>query len=226
MIDPEKCEECGLSQEGGNHGGGMEVHRFVPKIDTFGRGYEGPSGGGVGESDVSTRSTANVDAHRDFDDFDLDRELKNLRSGLEAGDITFVREAFANIDEWLSRGGDLPEDWRGAGTGETKDCGTDLDAAASKRPASQLSEASVLRIVKLLDGSMGISFDAQAFPEPGHWGVVLADAIRDIAKGYAPLGALRHEDPLTEPQADAARRLLELLTAELEPYMPERNGST
>ena len=80
----------------------------------------------------------------------------------------------------------------------------------------------ILRIVKLPSGDVRVSFDPRAFTEPGPWGVVLADAIRDIAKGYAEPGVLRHGDPLTEPQARAARRLLELLTAELEPYMPER----
>ena len=28
-----ECVECGLTQEGGNHGGGMKVHRFIPAGD-------------------------------------------------------------------------------------------------------------------------------------------------------------------------------------------------
>lgn len=78
----------------------------------------------------------------------------------------------------------------------------------------------ILRIVKLPSGDVRVSFDARAFPEPGHWGVVLADAIRDIAKGCAPVGALRHEDPLTAPQEVAIRRLLDLLASELSAYLP------
>jgi len=82
----------------------------------------------------------------------------------------------------------------------------------------------ILKIVKLPDGNIRISFDRHAFSDPGEWGVVLADAIRDIAKGCAPIGALRHEDPLTAPQEEAVRRLLELLAAELHPYVPERRA--
>ncbi len=90
-----------------------------------------------------------------------------------------------------------------------------------RRPAyAVLNEHEILRIVKLPSGSHGVVFDRHVFSDPGEWGVVLADAIRDIAKGCAPVGALRHEDPLTEPQEEAIRRLLNLLTSELEPYLP------
>lgn len=82
-----------------------------------------------------------------------------------------------------------------------------------------LQPGEILRIVRLVNGNLRVSFDPQAFPEVGHWGIVLADAIRDIAKGTAPLGALRHGEPLTEPQEAAIRRLLELLTSELGAYM-------
>lgn len=77
----------------------------------------------------------------------------------------------------------------------------------------------ILSIVRLRSGRVGVVFDRHAFSDPGEWGVVLADAIRDIAKGCAPVGALRHEDPLTKPQEVAIRRLLDLLTSELGPYL-------
>jgi len=73
----------------------------------------------------STRSNANEDARRDFDDFDVNEELCRARRALhevDKGEDTerspdalhsFAAECFLNIDEWLSRGGDLPSAWRG-----------------------------------------------------------------------------------------------------------------
>lgn len=64
----------------------------------------------------STRApTENVDAHRDFDGFDVDEELARLRLALNDGSMVasaFIREAFANIDAWLVREGTSPKGWR------------------------------------------------------------------------------------------------------------------
>ncbi len=64
---------------------------------------------------VSTRSCANDDAHRDFDQFDVDEELARLRRALR-GEATltvskFIATALGNIDEWIVRGGPLPKAW-------------------------------------------------------------------------------------------------------------------
>ena len=73
----------------------------------------------------STRSAESEDARRDFDDFDVNEELCRARSALREIDKgedaerapdalrAFAAECFANIDEWLSRGGDLPSAWQG-----------------------------------------------------------------------------------------------------------------
>jgi len=73
----------------------------------------------------STRSNANEDARRDFDDFDVNEELCRARRALHEVDKgedaerspdalhSFAAECFLNIDEWLSRGGDLPSAWQG-----------------------------------------------------------------------------------------------------------------
>ncbi len=60
---------------------------------------------------VSTRSNENVDARRDFDGFEIETELERLRLGLRSGNLDFIREAFGNIDEWLSREGRFPVEW-------------------------------------------------------------------------------------------------------------------
>jgi hypothetical protein len=72
----------------------------------------------------STRSNANEDARRDFDDFDINEELCRARRALcevSKGEdaerspdalYSFAAECFLNIDEWLSRGGELPSAWR------------------------------------------------------------------------------------------------------------------
>ncbi len=72
----------------------------------------------------STRSDENADARRDFDNFDVNEELCRARRALHEIDRgeyaerspdalrAFAAECFANIDEWLSRGGDLPSAWR------------------------------------------------------------------------------------------------------------------
>lgn len=61
----------------------------------------------------STRSNANEDARRDFDDFDVDEELRRFRSALRQGQWGAVAELAANLDEYLSRGGSLPVAWLG-----------------------------------------------------------------------------------------------------------------
>lgn len=74
---------------------------------------------------ASTRSNKNADARRDFDDFDVNEELCRARRALREvskGEdaerspgtlLAFAVECFLNIDEWLSRGGDLPSAWQG-----------------------------------------------------------------------------------------------------------------
>ena len=73
----------------------------------------------------STRSNANEDARRDFDDFDVNEELCRARRALREvskGEdaerspgtlLAFAAECFLNIDEWLCRGGELPSAWQG-----------------------------------------------------------------------------------------------------------------
>ncbi len=64
----------------------------------------------------STRSSASVDAHRDFDGFDPDEELARLRLALLTPGLptalAFIVEATTNLDEWLIRFGRLPEAWK------------------------------------------------------------------------------------------------------------------
>lgn len=62
---------------------------------------------------TSTRSSASSDAHRDFDNFDVDEELRRLREARLQGQWQIVAELAANLDEHLSRGGSLPVAWLG-----------------------------------------------------------------------------------------------------------------
>jgi hypothetical protein len=62
---------------------------------------------------TSTRSNKNEDARRDFDDFDVDEELRRLREALRDEQWHSVAELAANLDEHLSRGGSLPVAWLG-----------------------------------------------------------------------------------------------------------------
>lgn len=78
----------------------------------------------------STRSDANVDAHRDMDGFDVGEELARLRRAVKEAECVspeespelyrFIVEAFGNIDESLRREGDLPRAWWAAAS-ETDD---------------------------------------------------------------------------------------------------------
>lgn len=75
---------------------------------------------------ISTRSDASEDAHRDFDGFDVDEELRRLREAVKDGGtaaLTFVAEAASNIDEHLNRGGVLPKRWRTAGSVQRRHTG-------------------------------------------------------------------------------------------------------
>ena len=75
----------------------------------------------------------------------------------------------------------------------------------------------ILRVFQKDDGGVVVTVDPQAFSDPGEWGVVLADVVRDLAKSMdAPLAELKHGERLTEPQRKAAARLLELFHAELQ----------
>lgn len=71
---------------------------------------------------VSTCSTANVDARRDMDGFDINKELALLREALEEPEppFAFIQEAFGNIDRFLQHHGNLPQRWQMAG-GSTHD---------------------------------------------------------------------------------------------------------
>lgn len=71
----------------------------------------------------STRSRKSEDAHRDFDDFDVDEELARMRRASRLIRMStyaettrqataFICEAMVNIDEWIVRGGNLPAAWR------------------------------------------------------------------------------------------------------------------
>lgn len=60
---------------------------------------------------TSTRSNASEDARRDFDGFDVDEELARLREALRRKRWRSAAEFAANLDEHLSRGGDLPVAW-------------------------------------------------------------------------------------------------------------------
>jgi hypothetical protein len=69
----------------------------------------------------TTRSHEDEDAHRDFDDFDVNEELARLRRAVKEAEDTspaeaqdlykFIVEAFGNIDEHLQREGNLPRAW-------------------------------------------------------------------------------------------------------------------
>jgi hypothetical protein len=74
----------------------------------------------------STRSSVDDDSRRDFDGFDETEELRRLRVAIATGGpsaLRFAAEAFRNIDEWLDRGGTLPEQWWRAGTARPNDPG-------------------------------------------------------------------------------------------------------
>ena len=64
---------------------------------------------------ASTRSYADDDAHRDFDEFDVNEELSRLRRALREeatpAVTNFIVTAIGNIDEWIVRGGPLPKAW-------------------------------------------------------------------------------------------------------------------
>lgn len=61
----------------------------------------------------STRSDANADAHRDFDGWDVDEELRLFRQAVEEGQFEVAAKLAANIDESMSCGGDFPKEWHG-----------------------------------------------------------------------------------------------------------------
>jgi hypothetical protein len=65
---------------------------------------------------ASTRSHADDDAHRDFDQFDVNEELARVRRALHEeatpAVTNFIATAFSNIDEWIVRGGPLPKAWK------------------------------------------------------------------------------------------------------------------
>ncbi len=96
---------------------GKTVHPFVEKAEEDGKttrfllseeiDAEPPA------TIVSTRSNANEDARRDFDDFDVDEELLRLRVALQDGQWRIAAELTANLDEYLCRGGSLPVAWLG-----------------------------------------------------------------------------------------------------------------
>ena len=85
---------------------------------------------------VSTRSDASEDARRDFDGFEVNEELRRLNAALSVASpssIRFAETAMQNIDEWLVRGGALPERWWNAGSAQPNDPGGVGTLAASER---------------------------------------------------------------------------------------------
>ena len=62
---------------------------------------------------TSTRSNTNPDAHRDFDGFDVDEELRRMREARHQEQWQIAAELAANLDEHLSLGGPLPVAWLG-----------------------------------------------------------------------------------------------------------------
>lgn len=94
---------------------------------------------------------------------------------------------------------------------------------AEPRLQSQ-SSSQILSVDRKADGDVVVSFDRRVYEDPAAWGVILADVVRDLAKGSAPIGALRHGDALTEPQQQAALRILELFDAELADLREQRKG--
>jgi len=62
---------------------------------------------------TSTRSNKNADARRDFDGFNVDEELRRLRDAIELKQFEVAAELAANLDEHMSRGGNLPKEWLG-----------------------------------------------------------------------------------------------------------------
>ncbi len=59
----------------------------------------------------STRSSANVDAFRDMDGFDVDEELARFRLAVQNHAWQRAATLATNIDENLSRGGPVPGVW-------------------------------------------------------------------------------------------------------------------
>lgn len=53
---------------------------------------------------------------------DPNKALENLREALKSGEHEESAEAAAALDEWLSKGGFLPDAWRGAAADETAPC--------------------------------------------------------------------------------------------------------
>lgn len=62
---------------------------------------------------TSTRSNKSVDARRDFDGFNVDKELDLMREAMWQGEWRKAAELASNLDEHLSRGGSLPVAWLG-----------------------------------------------------------------------------------------------------------------
>lgn len=72
---------------------------------------------------TSTRSTADEDAHRDYDGYDIEEDLARIRLAVKeitesprsfssyGPSLRFLVEAFENLDEYLVRGGPLPKSW-------------------------------------------------------------------------------------------------------------------
>lgn len=61
----------------------------------------------------STRSNISEDAHRDFDGFDANEELKRFRAACDGKKWKLAAELASNLDESMSRGGPEPVEWLG-----------------------------------------------------------------------------------------------------------------
>lgn len=62
---------------------------------------------------TSTRSNKNADARRDFDGFNVDEELRRFREVSHLKQWEIAAELAGNLDEHMSRGGNLPKEWLG-----------------------------------------------------------------------------------------------------------------
>lgn len=126
---------------------------------------------GMPQALQSTRSNESADAHRDFDGFDVDEELRRLRRALRERRWHLSSELAANIDEHLCRGGSLPVAWLGP------PCFREDDFV--ERSRATLERAAQLDALARADASEGYVGVRPAPPElPGSsWGIVCHDLL-------------------------------------------------
>ncbi len=79
---------------------------------------------------ASTRSHANEDAHRDFDGWNAEEEIRRFRAAVKARHWHAAALLAANLDEFMSRGGARPGAW----SDEEAGCPFGGAAASLRRP--------------------------------------------------------------------------------------------